>query len=281
MKKSIISSSFHLAFVCCMALCSARAALADTTRVVEAKSFTPSSKKVTISDGSLNLWGIDPGYMDIAIPVGAYEVTVMAKADIAPPPDGYPIMEMAVDNTTNVVASATINTMDYSPYKLTVTIEKPNCRLFVRMKYDYADRSVTPKQDRNLFVDKMTFKRMDDPAPSLKGSLVLSWNANDEADLAGYRIYYSKKSRLEGNGVSPRYEYSFEVGKQITTFTVPNLAPGTYYVALTAFDLSGNESPFSEEKSTTIPEVIIGPDSPGAPMVPGNIRIQILFQETR
>jgi hypothetical protein len=45
--------------------------------------------------------------------------------------------------------------------------------------------------------------------------------------------------------------------------------------------LSGNESPFSEEKSITIPEVTIGPDSPGAPMVPGNIRIQILFQEMR
>jgi len=281
MNKLIITRSFHFAIMCCMALCSTRAAVADTTRVVDAESFTPASKKVTIADGSLNLWGIDPGYADIAFPAGTYEVTVMAKADIAPPPDGYPIMELAVDNTTNVVASATINTMDYSPYKLTVNIEKPNCRLFVRMKHDFADRSVTPKQDRNLFVYKMTFKRMDEPAPSLKGSLVLSWNANDEADLAGYRIYYSKKSRLDGNGVSPRYEYNFEVGKQITNFTIPNLAPGAYYVALTAFDDSGNESTFSEEKSITIPEVTIAPDSPGAPAVPGNIRIQILFQETR
>lgn len=281
MKKSIITGSLYSAITCCMTVCSTCAAFADSTRVVEAESFTPASSKVTIADGSLNLWGIDPGYMDIALPVGTYEVTVMAKADIAPPPDGYPIMELAADNIANVVASATINTMDFSPYKLTMNIAKPNCRLFVRMKQDYADRSVTPKQDRNLFVDKMTFKRMDDPTQPIKGSLVLSWNANSETDLAGYRIYYSKKSRGEANGHSPRYEYSFEVGKQITTFTVPNLAPGTYYVALTAFDLSGNESPFSEEKSISIPEVIIGPDSPGAPVVPGNIRIQILFQEMR
>jgi hypothetical protein len=281
MKTSIVARSLHFAIMCCVALASTRAALADTTRVVEAESFTPASKKVTITDGSLNLWGIDPGYADIAFPAGTYEVTVMAKAEIAPPPDGYPIMELAIDNTANVVATATVNTTDYSPYKLTVKIEKPNCRLFVRMKYDFADRSVTPKQDRNLFVDQMTFKRMDEPAPSLKGSLVLSWNANDEADLAGYRIYYSKKSRVAANGGSSRYEYSFEVGKQTTTFTVPNLSPGSYYIALTAFDISGNESPFSEEKSITIPEVTIAPNSPGAPMVPGNIRIQILFQEMR
>ncbi len=281
MKKSITNSGFYLAIICCIVLCPARVAVADTTRVVEAESFTPSSKKVTIADGSLNLWGIDPGYLDIAFPVGAYEVTVIARADIAPLPDGYPIMELAVDNTKNVVANATVNTASFSSYKLAVKLDKPGRRIFVRMMNDYSDRAATPKQDRNLFVDKMMFKRMDEPAPSLKGSLVLSWNANDETDLAGYRIYYSKKSRSETNGHSPRYEYNFEVGKQNTTFTVPNLAPGVYYLALTAFDLSGNESPFSEEKSITIPEVIIGPDSPGAPAVPGNIRIQILFQETR
>jgi hypothetical protein len=281
MKKQISNPGFHVAIIFCMALCSARAVVADTTRVVEAETFTPASSKVTIADGSLNLWTTAPGYKDIALPVGTYEVTALARADIAPLPDGYPIMELALDNIANVVASATVNTTAYSPYKLTVNISKPSCRLFVRMKQDYADRSATPKQDRNLFVDKMTFKRMEDSSLPLKGSLVLSWNANDEADLAGYRIYYSKKSRVAANGGSSRYEYSFEVGKQTTTFTVPNLSPGSYYIALTAFDISGNESPFSEEKSAMIPEVTIGPDSPGAPAAPGNLRIQILFQDTR
>ena len=38
----------------------------------------------------------------------------------------------------------------------------------------------------------------------------------------------------------------------VTTYTVSNLAPGTYYFVVTAYDSSNDESSFSNEASKTI-----------------------------
>ncbi len=70
----------------------------------------------------------------------------------------------------------------------------------------------------------------------------LAWDANSEADLEGYRVYYGTSS---GN-----YSVVTDVGK-VTTFTVTNLGPGTYYFAVTAYN-SNTESSFSNEVSATI-----------------------------
>jgi hypothetical protein len=75
-------------------------------------------------------------------------------------------------------------------------------------------------------------------------SLTVSWNANTEGDLAGYRIYYGTASRTYGEPVA--------VDKNATSLQLTGLSPDTiYYAALTAFDLSGNESGLSEEASAT------------------------------
>ena len=64
--------------------------------------------------------------------------------------------------------------------------------------------------------------------------LDLAWNANGEADLAGYRVYYGTSS---GNYGSPH-----ELGK-VTAYRLSGLTDGVrYYVAITAFDTSTNES---------------------------------------
>ena len=73
----------------------------------------------------------------------------------------------------------------------------------------------------------------------------LTWNANTESDLAGYKIY---------TGTAPRtYGPPIDVGKTAT----PNspfyklgdlgLADGNYFMAVTAYDTTGNESGFSAE----------------------------------
>ena len=70
---------------------------------------------------------------------------------------------------------------------------------------------------------------------------ILSWDANSEADLAGYNLYY---------GTAPQiYRFVVDVGN-VTDYNLNNLNVNedvNYYMALTSYDTSGNESDLSEE----------------------------------
>lgn len=77
------------------------------------------------------------------------------------------------------------------------------------------------------------------------GTAMLTWDANTESDLAGYKVYVGTRSRTYGPPL--------DVGK-VTSFKVINLLPGTtYYFAVTAYDTASNESGFSNEVSKSIP----------------------------
>lgn len=81
-------------------------------------------------------------------------------------------------------------------------------------------------------------------APALAGTLKISWQPNAEADLAGYYVYYGLKDRPLGGRIN--------VGRQ-TQYTLQNLQAGeTYHIAITAFDQTGNESPFSQQASARV-----------------------------
>lgn len=70
-------------------------------------------------------------------------------------------------------------------------------------------------------------------------SVTLSWDPNTENDLNGYKIYYGTASR--------NYDNIIDVGS-VTSYRVRNLETGRrYFLAVTAYDFSGNESEFSEE----------------------------------
>jgi hypothetical protein len=85
---------------------------------------------------------------------------------------------------------------------------------------------------------------------SSRNSSVLTWDApttNDDGTpliaLAGYKIYY---------GTSPgHYSTVIDVGN-LTRYKVKNLRPGTYYFAVTAYNIIGNESIYSNEVSKKI-----------------------------
>lgn len=84
------------------------------------------------------------------------------------------------------------------------------------------------------------------PFLGLQAAVVdVSWNANTEADLAGYKLYYGTASGVYGLpvDVGKVTSYSVTVNPKVTT---------TYYVTLTAYDMSGNESPKSDEASITV-----------------------------
>ncbi|HPX49375.1 MAG TPA: fibronectin type III domain-containing protein [Deltaproteobacteria bacterium] len=79
------------------------------------------------------------------------------------------------------------------------------------------------------------------PAMGFAASVVVSWNANTESDLAGYIVYYGTRS---GN-----YTASVDTGN-VTRYQFNNVQTGvTYYVAVSAYDTSGNESELSDEAS--------------------------------
>jgi subtilisin-like proprotein convertase family protein len=70
-------------------------------------------------------------------------------------------------------------------------------------------------------------------------SLGLTWGANTERDLGGYKIYYGTASGDYGDAI--------DVGR-VTTYVLTGLTRGeTYYVAVRAYDRSKNESDYSDE----------------------------------
>ena len=78
-------------------------------------------------------------------------------------------------------------------------------------------------------------------------SVTLAWDENQDADVAGYKIYYGTSSR--------QYTNIIDVPNK-TSATITNLEPGrTYYIAATAYDVNGNESAFSQEIPYTVPFV--------------------------
>lgn len=82
--------------------------------------------------------------------------------------------------------------------------------------------------------------------------LTLQWDANTEADLAGYRLY---KSTTSGSYTFGAANAVASYGKVTTGAADVTGAEGQrVYFVLTAFDLTGNESGPSNEVSYVIPD---------------------------
>src|SRR3989442_4465224 len=85
------------------------------------------------------------------------------------------------------------------------------------------------------------------PALSSAAQVTLTWDANTDQDLAGYKLYYGTSSRS--------YQLSVDVGN-VTSYTLSGLLEGQiYYFAATAYTVSHNESGFSNEVSKAIADV--------------------------
>ena len=81
---------------------------------------------------------------------------------------------------------------------------------------------------------------------SATSSATLTWNANTESDLAGYKIYRATTSGGYGAPITT-------LQGNITTFIASGLQLGTtYYFVITAYDSAGNESPLSNEVNKSI-----------------------------
>lgn len=90
--------------------------------------------------------------------------------------------------------------------------------------------------------------------------VTLTWNANTESDLAGYKLYQGT--------VSGQYGPPVTLGKVTTyTLTLPSLdVDQSYFWALSAYDLAGNES----GKSVELSKLVAGTPPPPALPTPTN-----------
>ena len=84
-------------------------------------------------------------------------------------------------------------------------------------------------------------------APS-SSSATLTWKANSETDLAGYKVYRST--------ISGKYDQGNVIEMlrgNITSYQAKDLQFGkTYFFVVTAFDIAGNESGYSNEVSKSV-----------------------------
>ena len=73
-------------------------------------------------------------------------------------------------------------------------------------------------------------------------TMQLSWTANSESDIAGYKVYF------DTDGSAYPYANSVSTGSTSASYTLTGLTTGTiYYVAVAAIDSDGNESWISAE----------------------------------
>jgi hypothetical protein len=77
--------------------------------------------------------------------------------------------------------------------------------------------------------------------------VTLTWAANGEPDLAGYKIYVGTASGTYSVSGSP-----FLTGR-VASYTLSDLPNGqTYFFAISAYDNAGNESLLSAEVSRSL-----------------------------
>ncbi len=82
--------------------------------------------------------------------------------------------------------------------------------------------------------------------PPASSSVTLTWNGNTEKDLAGYKVYRATSSGAYGAPIAA-------IPGNTTSYTATGLQFGTtYFFVVTAYDIAGNESAYSNEVSKSI-----------------------------
>ncbi len=119
--------------------------------------------------------------------------------------------------------------------------------------------------------------------PVMAASAVISWNANSETDLAGYKIGYTiatdpgwaKNAAGDWQYTPPAapadpYPHSIDAGK-VTTFTITSVPVGPIALSLKAYDTAGNMSAYTlpveayvkiPDQVITFPPINVPPGSP-------------------
>ena len=140
------------------------------------------------------------------------------------------VMQTPVSETTFIV-----DTKDWSYYKISVDSINQG-------PWQFSYVNDIENIGRRLHIDHILIEYTQ-YISSDTAKLMISWDANTEQDLAGYKIHCGTQSR--------GYKTALPVGN-VTSYTVGTLAFNTkYYFAVTAYDKAGNESKYSDEVAIT------------------------------
>lgn len=111
-------------------------------------------------------------------------------------------------------------------------------------------------------------------------NVTFEWDTNDEADLAGYRLWQSTVSGQYDQTQPPAFEVKlgdpgFDHTGDRCQWTLEDVPDGTYYWVLTAFDneTPENESGFSNEVTATIDTT--APGSPSAVTIHVIVKVDV------
>jgi hypothetical protein len=86
---------------------------------------------------------------------------------------------------------------------------------------------------------------------AMAGSVILEWDPNSEADLAGYKVYSSRTGR-------PPFTYRQTVMAPAVTCTLANISTSLPHVfAVTAFNNMSTESAYSNRVKISVPHARI------------------------
>ncbi len=104
----------------------------------------------------------------------------------------------------------------------------------------------------------------------LAEQVTIAWDAHPDTDgdLAGFELHYGDSTN--------NYVVSIAILKDLTAYTMGGLERGkTYYIALLAFDTSGNKSAFSNEVSYLVPLIDITPPEAMTINIPEGTPVEI------
>jgi len=91
--------------------------------------------------------------------------------------------------------------------------------------------------DRDIFIRYIEIKSIKIEIPNVYKDFIISWKANIEDDLMGYKVYYGRESKS--------YYNTFFIADTFYKVSLP--CEIMFYFAVTALDTVNNESDFSDE----------------------------------
>jgi hypothetical protein len=97
---------------------------------------------------------------------------------------------------------------------------------------------------KSFFLSVLMLLFLSLPAFAGSSDVTLAWDPPEVAiDVTGYRVFQGSASGV--------YTVNYDAGTALT-FTVVGLVDGTYYFAVVAYNIRGQESSYSNEVNTTL-----------------------------